>query len=213
MSVKRNIIYGLCDPRNGELRYVGKSSWGIVRAKAKHSGYCGNWIKSLKWPPQIVILEDLGGCAGEDLNEAEKFQIAYWRFLGARLTNLTSGGEGISDFSHSVSARARMSKAKIGKKWTEAHKAAIAASMLGNTRTLGYKHSKEHNARISAARMGHPVSEETRRKTSSALKGRKFSDAHRAALSISEKAQYAKRRAISLAASRKALGGRLRTCR
>jgi len=100
--IPKNIIYGLFDPRNGELRYVGKSTTGMRRPNAHcmpsgRKGHTWNarwlaelWTHGLK--PEISVLEE--HTCSENLPDAEQFFIAYFRSLGCRLTNLTKGGEG-----------------------------------------------------------------------------------------------------------------------
>lgn len=97
------LIYGLVDPRDGQLRYIGKSSSGRRRPQAhgspsylaRDTTYKANWIRSLKslgLSYKIVIIHEFQ--EPEILGLAETFWIAYFRGLGAKLTNLTDGGEG-----------------------------------------------------------------------------------------------------------------------
>lgn len=114
------IVYGLIDPRSGELRYVGKSTTGMVRPR-KHGqpgtlkwnrGHSGAWLRSLArdgLAPEIIELER--AATRSDLAAAEQFQIAYWRFVGADLTNLTIGGEGASGRRVDAALRAKLSAA------------------------------------------------------------------------------------------------------
>lgn len=88
-------IYALLDPRTNEVRYVGKAKDPKLRY-ASHKcvrGYShrANWIRSLQrcgYDPEMVILEE-----SEDWAESESFWIEYLMSLGARLTNLSKGGE------------------------------------------------------------------------------------------------------------------------
>lgn len=88
-------IYALVDPRNNEVRYVGKAKNPKLRY-ASHkcvtgNSYRANWIRSLQlcgYNPEMVILEET-----VDWVESELFWIDYLRSLGARLTNLSKGGE------------------------------------------------------------------------------------------------------------------------
>lgn len=91
----RFLIYGLIDPRDGQLRYVGKSATGMGRPKSLHSAYCLAWERQLRargLKPDIEVLEEHE--SAEALPEAERYFIAYFRFIGCRLTNLTAGGDG-----------------------------------------------------------------------------------------------------------------------
>lgn len=96
-----SFIYGLLDPRNGELRYIGQTTKGKRRFRnlyAKHElnrkTHKMSWLKNLKTQglkPDILILEEVEEAL---LSEVEIFYIAYFKSLGCRLTNHTAGGEG-----------------------------------------------------------------------------------------------------------------------
>ena len=69
----------------------------------------------------------------------------------------------------SEETRVKMSKASkgelnpmFGKSHTAESRAKVSASLIGNTRALGHKHSEETRVNMSEARMGHIVTEETR---------------------------------------------------
>lgn len=101
--MNKYLIYGLIDPITNELRYVGKSSDGLRRPKEhwrardlhRLQDHCHRWVRSVfqktKGPPEIIIIEET---TKEELSNAEVFYIAYYKSLGADLTNLTAGGEG-----------------------------------------------------------------------------------------------------------------------
>ncbi len=166
------LIYGLCDPRTEELRYIGRSSTGLRRAKF-HSfpstlirdgnPHKVNWIRLLQsqgLQPKIVMLEK---CASSsDLPEAERRLIAQHKASG-RLLNATEGGEGSSGHKQSPETIAKR-VAKI----------------------RGRKQSFETRARISASCQGRsiPRSSATKAKTSASLTGRTLSAEHRKNLSI-----------------------------
>jgi plasmid stability protein len=92
------------------------------------------------------------------------------------LVNLTDGGEGISN--PSVETRKKLAKAT-----------------LGNKNMLGKNHSKETKAKISAAKMGHSVSMETRAKLSAHFSGRErrpMSAETKTKISVAQKAKRSK---------------------
>lgn len=79
-------IYGLCDPRTGCLRYIGKANRPKVRLYHHHC--CGpkknhrtDWLNNLKnngLKPEMFTLEEV---EERDWQEAERFWISYFRSL------------------------------------------------------------------------------------------------------------------------------------
>jgi hypothetical protein len=120
------VIYGLCDPDTGEVRYVGKTV-GDPKFRLKcHLADRGrsrkaNWIRSLPGPPTIRVLED----DPADLDEAERRWIAEL----PNLTNLTAGGDG-GDTSASFTEEGRrvMSATHLGVPKTEEHRQKLSAA-------------------------------------------------------------------------------------
>lgn len=112
-------VYGLVDPMTQQIRYVGQTSVGMSRPKSgRYNGHCKNWIKSI-YPhkPEIIILEVWNGIDDEKqwLNETEIFYIAYFKMVGAKLTNMTDGGDGVSRGNFvSLETRKKMSRARRG---------------------------------------------------------------------------------------------------
>jgi len=99
----KNITYGLLDPRDNRLRYVGQSSIGLERPQKhwKHKklrerkDHCHNWIRLIIADgllPEVVIIEELDDRL--KLNKAEMKWIKKYRDDGLDLTNMTDGGEG-----------------------------------------------------------------------------------------------------------------------
>ncbi len=89
------VIYGLCDPTTGQLRYIGKAN--DLSDRLKRHLRC----KLTKTPVQCWIAKLVrGGSKPEAFEiesadnwiEAERFWIAYFRSLGAALLNLAPGG-------------------------------------------------------------------------------------------------------------------------
>jgi hypothetical protein len=87
-------IYGLVDPRNGHIRYIGQT----MKPKTRLAAHCSDvglagavkkaaWIKELKevgMKPQLLELENV---PVDEANSCESFYIDYFKMLGADLTN------------------------------------------------------------------------------------------------------------------------------
>lgn len=94
-------IYGLIDPRDGTLRYVGKADKPgrrlqahLFHAKHNQLTHKARWIKGLLEAgvaPEMTILEIV---PLDDWQEAERFWIAYLRAIGCELVNHNDGGLG-----------------------------------------------------------------------------------------------------------------------
>jgi hypothetical protein len=155
-------IYGLA--HGGEIRYVGKTIQdpavrlrahvGTARRDRRGQRHLSDWLRSIGYAPSVVVLER---CRHDMLNEAEKSWIATARSYGCRLVNMTDGGDGQRPgYRHTPDARARQSAAQKGK-----------------TPRRGSEWREKVAASNRARNLGKPLSEETRRKLSEALRGRK----------------------------------------
>jgi hypothetical protein len=97
-------IYCLSDPRNNEIKYIGKTSSSLNDRRCSHLWESINsgrnnkkiaWLKSilkLGQKPVISLIEEFD--SEIDCNEAEIFWISYFKFIGADLKNHQPGGEG-----------------------------------------------------------------------------------------------------------------------
>jgi hypothetical protein len=107
--MKQVFIYALCDPDTGEIRYVGKANDVVVRygkhLKDKEDTYKARWIRKLTANGKKPMLEILESVEMEGWQEAEKFWIRYFRFLGMELVNTAEGGMGAIIVSDEVKAR------------------------------------------------------------------------------------------------------------
>jgi hypothetical protein len=97
------LVYGLFDPENGELRYVGKPTTGLKRPRAQHNralkgregaGHKSNWIRSLACRGLRYDIQVIQRVNAAELARAEMYWIRFFRDQGCRLTNCTAGGEG-----------------------------------------------------------------------------------------------------------------------
>jgi hypothetical protein len=187
-------IYGLCDPETGEVRYIGKTTRVLtVRLSAHMSStrrggrtHRDNWMRSLGAPPGIRPILVVEGATGAEM---EQRVIAMYRGRGARLTNLTDGGEGTPGIVRSAEWRAKLSVALRGRKMSPEMRAKLSAERRG--RPI----SPEHRAKMVAGLRGHYCSPETRAKIGAAhrgkpklkLRGRVLSPEYRARISASHK--------------------------
>jgi hypothetical protein len=158
---ERFLIYGLRDPRSFEIRYVGRSTSGLIRPRAHRSAANREhtrkacWIKSLQKVGlnyEVVILETVDSASA--LNEAEIKWISVGRnAIGARFTNATAGGDG-----------------RVASFASEETKAKMRASSRGRL-GLG-TNSLETRLRIAAALRGRALSAETRARMSASARAR-----------------------------------------
>lgn len=101
-------IYVLKDPRNNQIRYVGKANDPEYRYK-NHINKCRdknthkrNWINELRKEKLKPILEIIDTVPVEKWKEYEKFYIKKYMEEGYDLVNYTDGGDGAT-FSNSTS--------------------------------------------------------------------------------------------------------------
>ncbi len=130
------VIYGLCDPVDLELRYIGKAEDPVRRyylhlcdSQLRRKSHRNNWIKSLLRngaKPALVTLDR--GVSHEEWQERERFWIRFARGAGCALTNATEGGDGLSN--PSAETRFKCGSSNRGKRmvFSDEHKARIAAA-------------------------------------------------------------------------------------
>ena len=185
-NARRAFIYALTDPRDGQIRYVGKALnpnrrlWQhITRKDTSHK--C-SWILGLKscgLQPNLEILEEVDELSWAD---SERFWISTLSFYGFKLTNLTAGGD--ASFSFTNETREKMAARKRGRKLTEETKQKLRIAMLGKPKTAeaiakykesrkGWKPNPENMARLIASNVGRKQSEETRQKRANKIRGLK----------------------------------------
>lgn len=100
MNMETTNIYILIDPRNNEVRYVGKANNVSQRYQAHlnkardHQTYKRNWInelRNLKLKPILCVIDEV------PINEWvfwEEYWISQMKVWGFKLTNYTNGGDG-----------------------------------------------------------------------------------------------------------------------
>lgn len=110
----------------------------------------------------IRVVED--NINRKDLDSREVYHIQRLRTEGLRLTNLTNGGKGSSNFLPSL--QKRCAKSRKGRKHSEETKREISESHIGMV------FSTAHRRNLSIARQKRVTTQETREKMSQASKGR-----------------------------------------
>lgn len=109
-------IYVLIDPRNNDVRYVGRTIQTLDNRLKKHlraiyKSHRVNWIKSLTLEKVIPIIELI--CEVNDFEECkkmERFYIDKYRKDGYDLVNMTDGGDGSIGFKHSEDSKNKISE-------------------------------------------------------------------------------------------------------
>lgn len=204
---RKAFIYALSEPDTGAVRYVGKTCdlkrrfWDHLDARFNNRN-C-KWLRSLRkrgLRPVMDVLEEFDDHDGR-WEESERFYIAYFRFLGMRLTNQESGGS--SGKLMGMDVRERMSIAAKGRKFSplaiqrskEARRTPECRERIAAAKR-GKKRSPEAIEKHRAKMLGHSVSEETRRKLSAANKGHPVHPEQREKLRQAALAQHARRRAL-----------------
>lgn len=146
-------IYALIDPRDGRVRYVGKT---VKTAQERLKDHLWSRPKSIKRPlyrwitellashvfPQIVVLQEVG-FPGIDrveqlkaIDTAEREWIAHFRATGAALLNLTAGGNGCHGRKLSAESIAKISAANRARVRTSETRERLRAAALAR----GEKH-------------------------------------------------------------------------
>lgn len=203
------VIYALHHDDSRRI-YVGQSIRGLERARHHGRPYnlkagrtpatLASWIKKYqaRGGYQIAVLEEC--VAKEDLNEAEKFHIAYLRSLGIPLLNLTDGGDGnpgrhitltpesrerirdaMRKFAATPEGRAHMAKMSAAGAISPNAREKRSAAMKG--RNTGLVVSEATKQKLRAANLGKKQSPETVAKRAAANIGRRWSEETRKKMS------------------------------
>lgn len=117
-------IYALIDPRDSQVRYVGKANnpldrytnhFNSARDKNTHKR---NWINNVResgYRPELLILDEV---PKSDWQYWEKFYISLFKTWGFSLVNYTNGGDGTT-FGNSGSFKKGQIPHNKGKKWSK----------------------------------------------------------------------------------------------
>lgn len=142
-------------------------------------------VKHGKGAFTIALIEE---CASQkEMDDRETYWIEKLKTFAPGGYNLTRGGGGKYGYRHSAASREKMSAWQIGKILTPEHRAKVSASLKGNQRATGMKHTeatKQHLSRIFSGVKRKPFTTEHRANIAAAKTGKKASNAVRAAMSI-----------------------------
>lgn len=178
-QVKRGLtilLYVLVDPRDGTVRYVGKTKYTLKDRLRRHltnprNNHLACWVRSLKelgLTPIIEEIERVEDSNDKDWQRLERYWISFYRNMECYLVNLDSGGTG-------GKLRSEETKMKIGN-GNRGKKQSPEVVEARRQRMLGRKLTPEHVANMSKSKKGIPVgkySPERVEKTAKALRGKK----------------------------------------
>lgn len=134
-------VYGLIDPTNDELRYVGctiqsldarlrRHLWPSGRRSNTHKNHWLNKLIANGLRPRICCLMLCSSPSA--MYEIERFYIALLRCMGARLVNASDGGVGRSaGYVASDATRRKMSRTRIGRAVPDTQRELISRSLGG----------------------------------------------------------------------------------
>lgn len=133
----KTFIYILIDPRDNQVKYVGKTN-NVKRRYSQHISlasknktYKTNWLSSLiimNLKPEMVVIDE---CEDDSWIELEQWYIELFKSWGFKLTNLTKGGDGVRGFKPSKESLLKRSIAQKGKKLSKETKIKIGNANRG----------------------------------------------------------------------------------
>lgn len=136
--MKKVYIYALLEPETKEVRYIGKSVNPKKRfdnhLNIKRKQHCSCWIQSLKIKELKPIFSIIEETDKENWIKREQYWIAFYKNLGAKLTNHTIGGEGQCGIIQSAESNLKRSISLKGRKlgsYSEERKKAISKGKIG----------------------------------------------------------------------------------
>lgn len=196
-------VYSLSDPRTLEIRYIGKTVASLSTRLSQHiyaamhnkwASHVNNWVKSLVNVGHRPIINAISVVSDKHLLEKEEIRlIEYYKARGARLVNLTKGGDGAPGRILCEASLLKMSKSHLGQPgyWTGKKRDAGTCRKIsesnkgkkawnkgirgGTSWNKGIPMSAESKAKISVSRKGKGCgarAPEVYARISAALKGR-----------------------------------------
>ena len=133
-------IYSLKDPRDYQIKYIGKALDIDKRYKQHIKNYTNkkslksSWVLSLLQYGLQPILEIVEICNESKWQEREKYWIKYYKELGFDLKNMTNGGDGNTGLKMSDASKEKIRCANLGKKSSKEKIAKISNWAKGNNK-------------------------------------------------------------------------------
>jgi group I intron endonuclease len=148
---------------DGSVFYIGKGLGDRVTSKENRNVHWHRTVQKYGYEPKVLAQ----WASEEEAFEHERFLIACFRDMGAKLVNMTNGGEG-----------------SAGYRWSEEQRAMNPKRFGQDNPMHGRKQSAEAKEKIRQLALGRKISDETRKRIAAALTGRQFSAEHARKLSI-----------------------------
>lgn len=184
-------IYALVDPRDQQVRYIGKTIHVNKRLKQhlkdKCKSYKTHWIKNLSANDLLPLFVLLDEVEHNSWDFWERHYISLYRSWGFNLTNANFGGDGVMQYMrHTPEAKLKIGAAGKGRVKSPETIAKIVETRRKNG---GYNVSEETKDRLRSIGLGRKHSKETKGKMSKSHIGKIKSPETRAKLSLANKGQ------------------------
>jgi hypothetical protein len=165
----------------GEVFYVGKGSGNRCFNKRGRNIY---WHRIVKKSNGFCVKKLIENIDEEFAFLVEIERIDQLKKLGFKLSNLTSGGEGISGLVHTKEAKIKISKAHLGKPKGPMKESTKQKLSINKTGVSTGPMPEETKRKIQIANIGSRHSEESYARMAMKKRGKKLSEEHKKTLSI-----------------------------
>lgn len=191
-------IYSLTDPRDGEIRYIGKADDLEYRYRCHLNDRSHNaksrWVGGLMKHGLYPQMRCVATIPMYRWQEAEEFFIALHKAAGCRLLNLTVGGEGMNGGTHTEATRRVLSEKAKQRGVSAEHLAYMTARAAECNRGKPRPCDNRIRQKISSSLMGHTQGTEQRQKKSASLKS--FYQTPEGKVSLARQTEEKKRRVV-----------------
>lgn len=189
--MEKYYVYVWIRKDKNEVFYVGKGSKNRYKDMTMRNRYFLNVVNKVGMDNiEIKIIED--NMSEKQAFEKEIYYIDFYKRQGLKLTNLTKGGEGSSNWFNFLSEEEKLRHRKISASFT-GRKHTVYTKMKMSKKASGRKLSEETRKKLSEKAKGRQgywkdkkLPEEARQKISEARKGKKLSDETKKKISQSQ---------------------------